>query len=254
MMSTFVRPEAHVAERSADLRLTTPLGHAHAPLGHHSALALVSGAAAPANPATDRKPDTAPPPSGVRPSTNRGRPSRHRAEGAASDAELVLRAQRGEAQAFAAIYRRYSRYVAAIAKRMYCAPQDLDDVVQDTFVQTARGLRTLQDPNFLKGWLAKIAVRCTMLQRRERQRTDGVVQQISLHTPRNGDPAQLGRVEELGDVLERLPKKLQMPWLLVRLRGERLEDAAVACGVSLATLKRRVAAAESSVERRLRER
>jgi RNA polymerase sigma-70 factor (ECF subfamily) len=58
-------------------------------------------------------------------------------------------------------------------------------------------------------------------------------------------------VEELYDVLDRIPPKLRVPWVLARIEGETLPRVADACGVSLATVKRRVSEAETRIRRRL---
>ena len=57
------------------------------------------------------------------------------------------------------IYRRYCRYVAAVILRLRGRPDDLDDLIQDVFVEAARGIERLRDPEAIKGWLATIAVR-----------------------------------------------------------------------------------------------
>ena len=51
---------------------------------------------------------------------------------------------------FEQIYRRYSRYVAAVVLRLDPGVPDLDDVVQDVFLAAAGGLRRLRDPNATK--------------------------------------------------------------------------------------------------------
>ncbi len=65
---------------------------------------------------------------------------------AEDDVTLVERAMRGDDQAFAAIYRRHARYVAGVAYRILGADSEVDDVVQETFVDAAKGLRRIEDP------------------------------------------------------------------------------------------------------------
>jgi DNA-directed RNA polymerase specialized sigma24 family protein len=57
------------------------------------------------------------------------------------------------------IYRWYCRYVAAVILRLDGRPSELDDLVQDVFVEAAAGIARLREPGAIKGWLATIAVR-----------------------------------------------------------------------------------------------
>src|SRR5207245_4945312 len=58
-----------------------------------------------------------------------------------------------------ALYRRYAGYVAAVAVRLLGRDGEIDDLVQDVFVEAVRGVAKVRDPNAIKGWLAKVAVR-----------------------------------------------------------------------------------------------
>ena len=77
--------------------------------------------------------------------------------------------------------------------------------------------------------------------------------QIAEISPRVSDPRETGSVDELYDALDRLPNKLRVPWVLTRIGDMGLEQAADACEVSVATLKRRVALADERLARRLAE-
>jgi RNA polymerase sigma-70 factor (ECF subfamily) len=52
-------------------------------------------------------------------------------------------------------------------------------------------------------------------------------------------------------ILETLPAPDRVAWTLHRVEGETLEAAAAACGCSLATVKRRIAAVEARLDRHL---
>ena len=129
---------------------------------------------------------------------------------------------------------------------------ELDDVVQDTFVAAARGLKGLKEPEKVRSWLVTIAVR--RVQRRLGQRSRR--RMLGMEIARNeaafiSDPRARREVDDLYDVLGRIPPKLRVPWVLARIEGESLPKVAEACGVSLATVKRRVADADTRIRRRL---
>ena len=60
-----------------------------------------------------------------------------------------------------------------------------------------------------------------------------------------------GPVDELYEVLNHLPERARTPWLLHKVVGESLPDTAIICGLSLTTVKRRIAEAEARLRRKL---
>src|SRR6478609_2073396 len=60
---------------------------------------------------------------------------------------------------FDEVFRRYSPYVARIALRLLGNDGEVDDLVQDVFIEAHRGLASLREPGALGGWLARICVR-----------------------------------------------------------------------------------------------
>jgi RNA polymerase sigma-70 factor (ECF subfamily) len=71
-------------------------------------------------------------------------------------APLVEAARGGDRAAFAELYVRYTRMVHGILTA--CVPRaDVDDLVQDVFLQAMRQLGALRDASAFGGWLAAIA-------------------------------------------------------------------------------------------------
>lgn len=73
-----------------------------------------------------------------------------------SQAVLVVRAQRGDATAFAALYERFHRVVHAIVLARVSL-RDADDLVQDVFFEAWGKLPTLREPAAFAGWLGTLA-------------------------------------------------------------------------------------------------
>jgi RNA polymerase sigma-70 factor (ECF subfamily) len=76
--------------------------------------------------------------------------------GGGSDDALVHAAQQGDRAAFGLLYARYSRMVHGIL--LARVPfSDVDDLVQDVFLQALPRLTDLRDVSHFPGWLASIA-------------------------------------------------------------------------------------------------
>jgi len=164
------------------------------------------------------------------------------------DALLLAQAADGNERAFTQLYRRYARYVAAIAYRVMGSDAELDDVVQEAFLDAYGSIKSLREATVLRAWLGKIVVR-RVHKRLTRRRRWRFLNRESYQTAVTvSDPALRTRVTDLYRTLDGLPPKLRIPWVLHCIEGETLPDVAVMCDISLATAKRRIAAASAHVE------
>lgn len=170
---------------------------------------------------------------------------------ALDDVEITIRAQNADEAAFRELYFRHARYIAGVAYRLMGNDAEIDDVVQETFVDAADGIANLKEPKALRAWLVAIAVRRVrkLLSRRRARRIFGF--QIAEVAARASDPNDRRRVDELYEALDQIPTDLRLPWTLHRIEQMSLPETAAACGVSLATIKRRIAEAEERVQRRI---
>jgi RNA polymerase sigma-70 factor, ECF subfamily len=155
-------------------------------------------------------------------------------------------------ETFEALYAAHSRYVAGVVHRiMGRADGELDDIVQETFLDAFEGLVTIDEPRAVRAWLVTVAVRRTRRILARRRRRALFAFWAKDYGPRASDPRDRGPVDDLYDALERIPEDLRIPWVLHRVEQLSLPETAVACEVSLATVKRRIAEAEERIQRRL---
>jgi RNA polymerase sigma-70 factor, ECF subfamily len=166
-----------------------------------------------------------------------------------TDAVLVERARQADHAAFAALYQRHARYLAGVVYRLMGDDTDLDDIVQETFVQAASALPALVQPELVRTWLVTIAVRRAHRYLGRRRRRWSLLTRWAELGARDSDPADRGAVDDLYDALDRLPREQRVPWVLHRIEQFSLLEVAEACDVSLATVKRRIAEAERRIER-----
>jgi RNA polymerase sigma-70 factor (ECF subfamily) len=173
-----------------------------------------------------------------------------------SDAALVVAARAGEDWAREALFRRYAPMVNGLSYRVMGRDEDVDDLVQDTFVQALNGLDRLNDPQAFAGWLASIVVRTAskVLRRRKLTRRLGLARSsepIDVDTliGASAPPDAAVELRAIYTIVEALPVEQRMALVLRRVEGLGLEEIAHAMGLSLATVKRRLVDAEAALEK-----
>ena len=153
---------------------------------------------------------------------------------------------------FDTLFRRFAPYVGRIALSVLGAADEVDDVVQEVIVIAHRHLGSVRERTAIKAWLSRITVReaARRLRRRRLRRILGVARDAadSPHLADHGaTPEQRAMLLSIYRVLDGLPTAERLAWTLRHVEGERLEVVAQLCGCSLATAKRRIAAAATRV-------
>jgi RNA polymerase sigma-70 factor (ECF subfamily) len=170
------------------------------------------------------------------------------------DEELAERLARGDAWAGEALYRKYVAAVWGLALRMTGDRSEAEDIVQDTFAEALRDAGAVRDRRALRSWLLSVAVH--QAHRRFRKRRllrvlglDGrseapLLEGLAAHDAPGDVVLDLRLVSR---VLRRLPAELRIAWTLRYVEGCSLEEVAAYARCSLATAKRRIAAAQARV-------
>lgn len=169
---------------------------------------------------------------------------------APSDAALVVAARAGEAWACEALFRRHVGMVHGLVCRLLGSDDDGDDLLQETFIAAFASLDRLEEPAAFASWTCGIAVRRVGKLIRKRR----LLRRLGLHRDTHAEvdrvlsrtaPAEvIVQLRATYAVLERMPARLALLLLLRRVEGATLEEIAEWTGVSLATVKRRLADAE----------
>ncbi len=170
---------------------------------------------------------------------------------AALDAGLVERARQADEAAFGALYQRHARYLAGVVYRLMGDDAELEDIVQEAFVDAARALDSLVNAELVRPWLVAIVVRRARRHLSRRRRRRLLLDALAAIGARVSDPTDRGAVDDLYESLDRLPQDLRVPWALRRIEHMELKEIATACDLSLATVKRRISEAERRIARRL---
>lgn len=88
-----------------------------------------------------------------------------------ADAELIARAARGEADAFAQIMRRHNRLLFRSARGVVHDDAEAQDIVQETYLRAFSMLGAFRGEAALGTWLARIAIHVALDARRKLART-----------------------------------------------------------------------------------
>ncbi len=150
------------------------------------------------------------------------------------------------------VFRRYAPYVGALVLRLVGRPADVDDVVQDVFIQAHRDLARLRDPAALRPWLRRITVRRARrwLRKRWVRRRDRETD-VDAHTDlvdAGASPEERAEIARIYRMLDRMPRDERLVWVLRFVEGETLESIAELLGASVSTVQRRLRAAEVTME------
>jgi RNA polymerase sigma-70 factor, ECF subfamily len=167
-----------------------------------------------------------------------------------SDAQLVESARGGDRRATHLLYDRHAAYVARVLTRILGSVPDVADLLHDAFRAALEELEALDDPQLFRAWITRIAVFQArgLLRKRARWRWLRV---LSGEDPIE-EPVHMAASDEVTEavaavyaILRRLPAEERIPFALRRIDGMALGEVAAACGVSLATIKRRIDRAEA---------
>lgn len=167
-----------------------------------------------------------------------------------TDGDLLAAVAAGDTVAFAEVVRRFGPLVLGACRRVLGATPDTDDAFQLTLLALFKQAKSVRSAEALPGWLHRTAVRTAgKIRARTKQPTE--TPEAATHPDPAGELSWREARAALDEELNRLPDPLRGPLVLCYLDGRSRDDAAKALGVSLSTLKRRLAEGLDKLNRRL---
>ena len=150
------------------------------------------------------------------------------------------------------LFKRYSSSVATIGIRLLGRDDELDDLVQEVFIEAYRGLHQLRSPDAVKSWLARITVR-RAIRRLRRRRLRSFFSLESLPSDARladdgANPEEKAEIVSSYRMVERIPVRQRVVWVLKHVEGETLDSIAEICRCSKTTVQRRLRAAERALQ------
>lgn len=178
-----------------------------------------------------------------------------------ADDELVIQAQKGDAESFMALVRRYQQRIYQTIYALTKNHQDADDLAQETFLQAFKAVKRFKRRSGFYTWAYRIAVNITLnfLKKKGREKTDleregQALQKTSgqkMPTPeRRSQNSELQ--EKMAKAIDALPLPYRISFLLVEMQGFSHGQAAKVLKCSENTVSWRMHRARKMLQEKLR--
>jgi RNA polymerase sigma-70 factor, ECF subfamily len=172
---------------------------------------------------------------------------------AASDGDLARGLIAGEVWAMAEMWRRFAPMVLMTAKRTLGSQSEADDIGQEVFYRVFRKAKTLRDPDSLRSFVYA----CTIHALRNELRRKKLRAWLSFDQPEPSalldnqtlDVESRDLLRRFHGLLERLPPRDRLVFMLRRMESMTVEEIAKAMEISESTVKRSIVRASNRLSR-----
>jgi RNA polymerase sigma-70 factor (ECF subfamily) len=169
------------------------------------------------------------------------------------DATVVARCLRGERAAERELFRRERGRVHATLYRVLGSNRELDDLIQETFLEVFRSLRGWRGEAKLSTWIDRIAVRVAyrwIAAKKKPLATAVALEEVAEDADLDRRAAAREGVRRLYAALAELSPKARVAFALHAIDGRPLAEVAKLCGAAVVTTKLRVWRARRDLEAR----
>ena len=172
----------------------------------------------------------------------------------------VARAAAGDAEAFRTLFVKHRSDVARLVYRMLNAPADLEDVVQEVFVQVFRSLKDFRGQSKFSTWLHRVTVNVVLMHRRSARSRPVLTEELPGEIV--GDAGQVlpdedaerrERMRAFQRILGKLADKKRVVFVLHELEGLAPAEIAEVVGAPVLTVRTRLFYARRELEAMLDE-
>lgn len=169
-----------------------------------------------------------------------------------ADAQLLMDIRQGRANGLALLHARFSKQVNGLVWRTLMSRDSHDDVVQDVFVAIFQNIAKVNKPRALEGWVIQVTLNRVRShirdQAKRRARTVIGVPDTADLSKENHEARRM--LQRCCQIIDRFPKKEAQAFILCRINGYELSEAADLCNCALSTLKRWLSQADRRFSRR----
>jgi RNA polymerase sigma-70 factor, ECF subfamily len=173
--------------------------------------------------------------------------------------ELVTRCQGGDAAAFKELFRAHRSDVARLVHRMLGPTPDLEDVVQEVFLQVHRSIKDFRGQARFSTWLYRVTVNVVLMHRRSARSRPVFVDAPEGHVAPDArslpdeQVARLTRIRAFQRLLGRLSDKKRTVFILHEIEGVPPAEISEIVGAPVLTVRTRLFYARRELAAMLRE-
>ncbi len=164
------------------------------------------------------------------------------------EAELIRRAQNGDATAFERIYRLHGRRVYSLCLRMVGNTAEAEDLTQEAFLQLFRKIETFRGESAFSTWLHRLTVNVVLMRLRKKTLPESSLDELTEPEEESGgarrdiggpDPLLSGSIDRvhLQRAIEQLPPGYKMVFVLHDMQGYEHNEIAELLGCSIGNSK-----------------
>ena len=164
-----------------------------------------------------------------------------------SEAELIERAKRGDAEAFQALYDKHKRRVYSLCLRMTANTAEAEDLAQEAFLQLFRKIATFRGESAFSTWLHRLSVNVVLMHLRKKslpvvsleETTQGTEEDSPKRDFGADDIALAGSIDrmQLQRAVENLPPGYRTIFVLHDIEGYEHNEIARIAGCSIGNSK-----------------
>ena len=158
---------------------------------------------------------------------------------------VVARCQQGDKAAFAELFRRHQADVGRIVQRLLGPVPDVEDVIQEIFIQVFHSIPKFKGKAKFSTWLHSLSVNVVLMHRRaQRSRPILTAESTTPVASDSAKPDELAisreRVRAFYAVLDRLPDAKRTVFILHEIEGIQLKEIAKILGIPALTVRTRL--------------
>jgi len=192
-------------------------------------------------------------------SNRQNRPAAAKLPGVTELSDLIERCKAGDGLAFQQVFRDHRADVARLVQRMTGRPADLEDLVQEVFLQVYRSIKDFRGQSRFSTWLYRVTVNVVLMHRRA-ARSRPVLQEAAdesfgadARDLPDDQVARARRVSAFYRLLDRLSDKKRAVFVLHELEGLSPTEVAKVVNAPVLTVRTRLFYARRELLALLRE-
>jgi RNA polymerase sigma-70 factor (ECF subfamily) len=173
--------------------------------------------------------------------------------------QLVERCKAGDSDAFRQLFRLHRADVLRLVHRMVGRTSDVEDVLQEVFLQVHRSIRDFRGQSRFTTWLYRVAVNVVLMHRRAAKSRPTFTAATEVQLAADGRPlpdeqvARVKRIRAFYRLLDRLSEKKRTVFVLHELEGVLPADIARIVDAPVLTVRTRLFYARRELATLLRE-